>query len=74
MRVKIVSSGRRADTKIVDADTGEPLDDLHVYGISWTVPVGGGEPECILTCRLTEVDIEAEVQRVDTVDPLRTEA
>lgn len=59
MRVKIVSDGTRTGTRIVDADTGEGLEGLHVYGIQWTIaPEHGAQPVCLLTCRSTEVELE----------------
>lgn len=60
MRVRVTSDGTRAGTRIVDADSGEPIDGLHCLGIVWEIEDHDAEPVCTLKCRSVEVDIEAE--------------
>lgn len=39
MKIKIVSEGRGATTKVIDADTGEPLQNIDK--VSWSVEAKG---------------------------------
>jgi hypothetical protein len=64
VKVKIVSDGTRAGTTVVDADTGERVDDLRVIAVRWEIGVDDGAAHCVLTCRATRLEAVSEAVAV----------
>lgn len=65
MQVKIVSDGTRAGTTVVDAETGEGIEDLHLLGVRWEIGTGfHSQPIALLTTRNVALDaaVEGEVR------------
>lgn len=61
MRIRIVSDGTAEGTHVVDAATGDVID--NVVAVSWSVEVPGCSPtEATFKCAYVEVDIESEAK------------
>ena len=62
MKLKIVSDGTRAGTKVVDADTGEVLEGVHM--LSWGFSAGDQMADAMIAVEGVQVDIESTVDVV----------
>ena len=62
MRVKIISNGTFLGTKVVNADTNEPIENVVV--IDWSLDAKNRKPVCHLTLIDVEADLTALVQFV----------
>lgn len=60
MRVKIISEGLPHNTKVVDAETGEPIP--HVISISWRCGGRSHIPTAILEMELVGAEITVDAQ------------
>lgn len=68
MKIKIVSQGSLNDTKVVNAETGEPLE--MVQKITWMQTTDSAHPTCwieLVGVNL-EVEVDAKVVKKEVVD------
>lgn len=63
MRIRIVSKGSPQNTHVVDAATGERIE--NVVAVEWRCCATTGEATAKLTVFAPEVDLVADVQKPD---------
>ena len=62
LKLKIISDGTTAGTRILDTDTGKDIgSDLRCYGVDLTLGVSRGAASCALYCRGVEFEYTGEV-------------
>lgn len=69
MKIKIISKGTSVTTKLVNADTLEPIE--HVASIEWAVNAGG-IAQAVVTFNQVQADVIGETEEV-TEDPQKEE-
>lgn len=69
MRIKIISDGQFHHTKVVNAETGEALE--NVTEIEWSI--GNDGLDRIAECTLKLIDVEAELGAEVFDDPVKDE-
>ena len=69
MKLKIVSDGTTAGTRILDSETGKDIGgDLRCYGVDLTIGVSRGAVSCALYCRGVELEYTGEARTLTGQD------